>query len=237
MPSSTIWGPGMWDLLLFTNYYGDVSKVGLTSLGLAEVQALLTELYDSLQWVLPCYDCRLHYTKYLNEIPDLVTLFECPGSYAGGASVAGSVADSKIDLSWTRQVFELHNWVNVELSKKAYAWSALLKRLPPRFSANTLVWILQVILKDDICKPNINQAIIARQSYASRQFNTSRQYFAPDDRICIADFQINRFCETLLRLFEIYKSVLGNTVPVITDLTIVLQKFLKSRTSSSSQKK
>ena len=231
MPSSTIWGPGMWDLLLFTNYYGDVSKVGLTSLGLAEVQTLLTELYDSLQWVLPCYDCRLHYTKYLNEIPDLLMLFDSAGATVGSASM-----DTKIDLCYTRQIFELHNWVNVELHKKEYTWSNLLKRLPPKFSANTLVWILQVILKDDICKPNTNQAIIARQSYASRQFNASRQYFAPDDRICIADFQINRFCETLLRLFDIYKSVLGNTVPVITDLTIVLQKFLKSRTSNTQKK-
>lgn len=164
-----------------------------------EMSDALKALLDSLKFVLPCYNCRMHYTEFIIEHKD--SFFE------------HLVASCNTKENITKTIVDLHNRVNARLKKplrqmslynfvdKAEAKKGRWKQNPKYNNGITLPkldFLLKAIRSDDICDPSSTAAHEQRQEIITQYF------YSKIDNTCIALEQFHRFLESLEMLYSLF---------------------------------
>jgi len=108
-PDASEWGPLLWTIL-----HGIAERVGsnVSSGFIPDERRGLEKLFKVLEKVIPCPSCKEHYEVYLREHPVDKALKDLPY----GAPLKEYVK------TW---FWELHNWVNISLSRPELPYDAL----------------------------------------------------------------------------------------------------------------
>jgi hypothetical protein len=108
-PDASEWGPLLWSII-----HGLAERVGssVTDRYIPDERRTLEKLFKALEKTIPCPSCKEHYEVYLKEHPVEKPIKELPY----GAPLKEYVKH------W---YWELHNWVNVSLSRPELPYEAL----------------------------------------------------------------------------------------------------------------
>jgi hypothetical protein len=164
-----------------------------------EMSDALKSLLDSLKFVLPCYNCRMHFTEFIMSQKE--SFFN------------QLVATCNSKESITKTIVDLHNTVNHRLGKpitkmslydfvdKAEAkkgrWKQN-KKYHNQLTLPKLDFLLKAIRSDDICNPSSTAAHEQRQEIITKYF------YSKADNTCIALEQFDRFLDALETLYSMF---------------------------------
>tara|TARA_Y100000741_G_scaffold362686_1_gene348938 strand:- start:7642 stop:8229 length:588 start_codon:yes stop_codon:yes gene_type:complete len=95
-----VWGPSLWDLLFYISFNIDLSE------HCADIQ----HLFQLLEVILPCSQCRRHYALYRKEVPPTTIINK-------------RVKESAAQWLWT-----IHDMVNQNLGKICMDYDSLVKK-------------------------------------------------------------------------------------------------------------
>lgn len=95
-----VWGPSLWDLLFYISFHADLSE------HCADIQ----HLFQLLEVVLPCSNCRRHYALYRKEVPPTTRINK-------------KQKESAAQWLWT-----IHDMVNQNLGKICIDYESLVKK-------------------------------------------------------------------------------------------------------------
>lgn len=176
--------------------------------GLVRLNALLVELFDSLRFVLPCYNCRMHYNTFVYESKFLDYLkITCRGPD-----------------TLTKLVVNLHNTVNAQLKKKKdnlnlanfvdqkEADKGNWKQNPNYknpLTMSKLDFLLKSIQSDDICDPTSKTAQDQKKEIVTKVF----YQMSIDYNTCIGLDQFYRFLGAVKEIYIMFANYFDcNTV-------------------------
>lgn len=254
MPVPSEWGPHMWALLHDLALKVDaVAKLANTKTNTAqgaaiqaaaikatpEISMALQNLFDSLQFCLPCFMCRQHYSKFIKD-KNLTAMFK-------PEKVKAAKADKGLYTS--HFVFQLHNHANKETNKKEYSWRDFLKnpqvanwvtynQVSSGVTLEQIAFLFKEMFSDEICDTNSKAAEVQRKQVS---YHFPMSFFAlPENqqdmfKSCIALIQLKRFASSLSTLYGIFallfdpvSSAAGRVVGPNENIVAYLNKIIPS---------